>query len=59
MDLPMDEWVDSNILHCSHKIRISGHSAYRTEHCIVWAPKYHHRILNPGLQGYLFEKTFS
>jgi len=33
--------------------RLSGHSAYRTEYHIVWIPKYHRNILNPGLRGYL------
>jgi len=35
------------------EIRLSGHSAYRTEYHIVWIPKYRRRILNPGVQGYL------
>jgi len=35
------------------KIRLSGHSVYRTEYHIVWIPKYRRRILNPGLAGYL------
>ena len=35
------------------KIRLSGHSAYRTEYHIVWIPKYRRRILNPGVRGYL------
>ena len=35
------------------EIRLSGHSAYRTEYYIVWIPKYHRRILNPGVSGYL------
>ena len=35
------------------KIRLSGHSAYRTEYHIVWIPKYRRCILNPGLAGYL------
>ena len=34
-------------------IRLSGHTAYRTEYYIVWIPKYRHRILNPGVKGYL------
>jgi putative transposase len=34
-------------------IRLSGHTAYRTEYHIVWIPKYRHRILNPGVKGYL------
>ena len=38
-------------------IRLSGHTAYRTEYHIVWIPKYRHRILNPGVKGYL-EKLF-
>ncbi len=33
--------------------RLSGYSAYRTEYHIVWITKYHRRILNPGLCGYL------
>ena len=33
--------------------RLSGHTAYRTEYHIVWIPKYRHRILNPGVKGYL------
>ena len=39
------------------EIRLSGHAAYRTEYHIVWIPKYRHRILNPGVRGYL-EKLF-
>ena len=39
------------------EIRLSGHTAYRTEYHIVWIPKYCHRILNPGVKGYL-EKLF-
>jgi len=35
------------------EIRLSGHAAYRTEYHIVWIPKYRHRILNPGIKGYL------
>lgn len=35
------------------EIRLSGHSAYRTEYHIVWISKYRCRILNPGLRGYL------
>ena len=35
------------------EIRLSGHTAYRTEYHIVWIPKYRRRILNPGMQGYL------
>jgi putative transposase len=35
------------------EIRLSGHSAYRTEYHIVWVFKYRRRILNPGLRGYL------
>ena len=35
------------------EIRLSGHSAYRTEYHIVWIPKYRRRILNPGVSGYL------
>ncbi len=35
------------------QIRLSGHSAYRTEYHIVWIPKYRRRILNPGMRGYL------
>ena len=34
-------------------IRLSGHTAYRTEYHIVWIPKYRHRVLNPGVKGYL------
>ena len=37
----------------SMEIRLSGHSAYRTEYHLVWIPKYRRRILNPGLRGYL------
>jgi len=33
------------------EIRLSGHSAYRTEYHIVWVSKYRRRILNPGLRG--------
>jgi len=39
------------------EIRLSVHSAYRTECHIVWTPKYRRRILNPGLSGCL-EKLF-
>jgi len=35
------------------EIRLSGHSAYRTEYQMVWIPKYRHRTLNPGVRGYL------
>ena len=35
------------------EIRLSGHSAYRAEYHLVWIPKYHCRILNPGLSRYL------
>ena len=35
------------------EIRLSGHSAYRTEYHVVWIPKYRRRILNPGVKGYL------
>lgn len=40
------------------EIRLSGHSAYRTEYHIVWIPKYRRRILNPGVAGEL-SKLFS
>ena len=39
------------------EIRLSGHTAYRTEYHIVWIPKYRHHILNPGVKAYL-EKLF-
>ena len=39
------------------EIRLSGHSAYRTEYHVVWIPKYRRRILNPGVAGYL-KKVF-
>ena len=39
------------------EIKLSGHAAYRTEYHIVWIPKYRHRILNPGIKGYL-ERLF-
>ena len=39
------------------EIRLSGHSAYRTEYHIIWIPKYRYRILNPGVKAYL-EKLF-
>ena len=35
------------------EIRLSGHSAYKTEYHIVWIPKYRRRILNPGVREYL------
>ena len=35
------------------EIRLSGHTAYRTEYRIVWIPQYRHRILNPGVKEYL------
>jgi putative transposase len=34
-------------------VRLSGHSAYKTEYHIVWIPKYRRRILNPGVAEYL------
>jgi putative transposase len=37
------------------EIRLSGHTAYRTEYHVVWIPKYRHRILNPGVKGYLMK----
>ncbi len=37
------------------EIRLSGHTAYRTEYHIVWIPKYRHRILNTGVKGYLMK----
>lgn len=40
------------------QIRLSGHSAYRTQYHIVWIPKYRRRILNPGVGGEL-RKLFS
>ena len=39
------------------EIRLSGHTAYRTEYHIVWIPKYRQRILNPEVKAYL-EKLF-
>ena len=30
------------------EIRVSAHSAYRTEYHIVWVTKYRHRVLNPA-----------
>ncbi len=35
------------------EIRLSGHTAYRTEYHIVWIPKYRHHILNSGVKVYL------
>lgn len=35
------------------EVRYSGHGVYRTEYHVIWIPKYRHRILNPGLVGYL------
>lgn len=35
------------------EIRLSGHSAYRTEYHIVWIPKYRYHVLNPGVKAYL------
>ena len=35
------------------EIRLSGHTAYRTEYHIVWIPKYRYRVLNPGVKAYL------
>ena len=35
------------------KIKVSGHSVYKTEYHIVWIPKYRRRILNPGVAGNL------
>ena len=37
------------------EIRLSGHSAYRTEYHIVWIPKYRYRVLNPGVKAYLIK----
>ena len=37
------------------EIRLSGHTAYRTEYHIVWIPKYRHRILNSGVKEYLIK----
>jgi putative transposase len=37
------------------EVRLSGHTAYRTEYHIVWIPKYRHRILNPAVKGYLMK----
>ena len=37
------------------EIRLSGHGAYRTEYHVVWIPKYRHRILNPGVRGYVIK----
>lgn len=39
------------------ELRLSGHTAYRTQYHVVWIPKYRRRILNPGLKGYL-QKLF-
>jgi putative transposase len=35
------------------EIRLSAHSAYRTEYHIVWIPKYRYHVLNPGVKAYL------
>jgi len=35
--------------------RHSGHAVYRTEYHIIWIPKYHRRILNPGVKVYVEE----
>ena len=35
------------------EIRLSGHTAYRTEYHIVWIPKYRYHVLNPGVKAYL------
>lgn len=40
------------------EIRLSGHSAYRTQYHLVWIPKYRRRLLNPGVREYL-GKLFS
>jgi len=40
------------------EIRLSGHSAYRTEYHIVWIPKYRRRILNPGIKEYIRSMLF-
>ncbi len=37
------------------EIRLSGHSAYRTEYHIVWIPKYRYHVLNPGVKAYLMK----
>jgi putative transposase len=34
------------------EVKLSGHSAYGAEYHIVRIPKYHRRILNPGVRGY-------
>jgi putative transposase len=39
------------------EVRLSGHTAYKTEYHIVWITKYRYRVLNPGVKGYL-EKLF-
>ena len=49
-------WMNEKAAICYNvhmEIRLSGHSAYRTEYHIVWIPKYRRRILNPGLKGYI------
>ena len=35
------------------QIRVSGHTAYRTEYHRIWIPKARRRILNPGVREYL------
>ena len=35
------------------EVRLSGHGIYRTEYHIVWIPKYHYHVLNPGVKAYL------
>ncbi len=39
------------------EVRLSAHTAYRTQYHVVWIPKYRRKILNPGVRGYL-EKLF-
>jgi len=39
------------------EVRLSSHTAYRTQYHVVWITKYRRRILNPGVAGYL-EKLF-
>ena len=36
-------------------MKLSGHSLCRIEYHVVWIPKYHRRILNPGVRGYIGE----
>ena len=35
------------------EVRLSGHTAYKTEYHLVWVTKYRYRVLNTGVRAYL------